>query len=202
MSPNDQEWTFPKPRKTRKHPAAAAATAAPIAAPHRTAPPAPASALKAEYLSIKRAWTPSPCCTSLRSLIASQGRVLAPVTNAICLGLGTFDPHDGSWEAKRRTYRQFIAFLTIVEELGAERPEKLANAEIQCIFQEPLFTDAERTFLVDMGHRVVDHPVACRAVTSDSLLYGVHLYRDLYQEALGAALPAMFVGTDWDTWDG
>ncbi|KID74233.1 uncharacterized protein G6M90_00g081920 [Metarhizium brunneum] len=185
-----QEWTFPKPKKTRRRPP-------PPPAPQRTAPAMSASAIRAEHLSAKRDWASSTCCTSLRELVASHGPALSPVTSAVCLGLGTFDPHDGSCESKRRTHRQFIAFLTMVEEL-----EKLAGTKIECIFQEPLFTDAERTFLTGMGYRVVDHPVACRAVTADSLLYGVHLYRELYEEALRAALPAVFVGTDWDTWDG
>lgn len=55
---------------------------------------------------------------SLRKLIASQGDVLAPVKKAICLGIGSFDPEDGSWDSKRRTYHQCIAFLAMVEELG------------------------------------------------------------------------------------
>ncbi|EFY93804.1 hypothetical protein MAC_00295 [Metarhizium acridum CQMa 102] len=185
-----QVWTFPRPKKTRRRPP-------PPPAPQRAAPPMSASAIKAEHLSAKRDWASSTCCTSLRKLIASHGPALSPVTSAVCLGLGTFDPHDGSCESKRRTHRQFIAFLTMVEEL-----EKLAGTRIECIFQEPLFTAAERTFLTGMGYRVVDHPVACRAVTADSLLYGVHLYRELYEEALRTALPAVFVGTDWDTWDG
>jgi hypothetical protein len=79
--------------------------------------------------------------------------------------------------------------------------EKYTSTRIECIFQEPLFTDSERAFLKDMGHTVVDHPVACQSVTRDTLLYGIHLYRELYQEALDAALPAVFVGTGWDTWD-
>ncbi|KHN94403.1 uncharacterized protein MAM_07719 [Metarhizium album ARSEF 1941] len=185
-----QEWTFPNPRKTRRRPA-------PPPAPTRTTTPMSASAIKAEHLSIRKAWSSSPCCTSLRSLMASRAAALPAVKQAICLGLGTFDPPSSSSESRRRTHHQLIAFQTMVEEL-----ESMTRTRIQCIFQEPLFTDQETSFLTGLGHRVVEHPAACRAVTSDSLLFGIHLYREVYEEALDRALPAIFVGTDWDTWDG
>jgi hypothetical protein len=111
MPPQTEEWTFPKPKKTRK-------SRPPQHHPQRTIPEAPPSAIKTEYLKIRKDWSPSPCCTALRQVIATHAATLSPLKKAICLGLGTFDPHDGSWESKRRTYRQYIAFLIMVEELG------------------------------------------------------------------------------------
>lgn len=114
----------------------------------------------------------------------------------MCLGIGTFDPPDGAWEAKRRTYTQLLAFEAIVDEL-----EMATDTTVQCIFQEPLFTDADAEFLTSRGYSVVDAPLGSQTVTRDALLYGIHLYRPLYAEALKDGSPAMFVGTGWDTWD-
>ena len=33
------------------------------------------------------------------------------------------------------------------------------------------------------------------------MVFGIHLYRDIWASALDKALPAMFVGTGWDVWD-
>ncbi|UNI22243.1 hypothetical protein JDV02_008147 [Purpureocillium takamizusanense] len=171
-----------------------------------------------------------------------------PVTKAVCLGIGTFDPPDGGWEAKRRTFLQLIAFLILVEEL-----ERLTRTSIPCIFQEPIFSASDVAFLTSLssGYSVVPHPRACRAVDRRALLYGIHLYRPVYALALSggggsdsgehddddggesasptsastpplppsknaaasavetappvdyaASLPAVFVGTGWDVWDG
>lgn len=38
-------------------------------------------------------------------------------------------------------------------------------------------------------------------VSDNTLLFGVHLYRPLYAQALDSNLPAIFVGTGWDIWD-
>lgn len=89
-------------------------------------PPAPRpslrspSAIAAEYHRIRSAWAapPSPCCLALAALAAKSAQCCGPVSRAVCLGIGTFDPPDGGWEAKRRTYLQLIAFLVMVDELG------------------------------------------------------------------------------------
>ena len=77
---------------------------------------------------------------------------------------------------------------------------KTTGHAIPCIFQEPHFSPADIEFLQGLGHTVVRSPAAFRAVDADSLLFGVHLYRAVYAEALATSLPRIFVGTDWDTW--
>lgn len=103
--------------------------------------------------------------------------------------------------------------------------ETLLEAPIPCLFQEPLFSASDTAFLTSLGHSVVCHPAACRAVDAHTLLYGVHLYRSLYALALARgraatdtpptpasgsshgddddddALPAVFIGTGWPVWD-
>jgi hypothetical protein len=111
----DEEWTFPKPKKTRKRPPPPPAPAQ----PQRTDAHKSPSAIKTDHLSFQNTWSSSPCCTALRTLITTHKDKLPRIKRAICLGIGTFDPDDASWEKKRRTHHQYIAFLTMIEELGA-----------------------------------------------------------------------------------
>ncbi|KAJ6442383.1 SRR1 domain-containing protein [Purpureocillium lavendulum] len=173
--------------------------------PARTDPPRSVASIESEYNTLRRAFETTSCCASLRALAAriaatdgtsghrggrrrrSSGgdgnqtdKTPPPVTKAVCLGIGTFDPPDGGWEPRRRTFLQLIAFVVLVEEL-----ERLTHTTIPCIFQEPIFTASDAAFLTSsLGHSVVEHPRACRAVDRRTLLYGVHLYRPIYALAL------------------
>ncbi|KND91756.1 hypothetical protein TOPH_03898 [Tolypocladium ophioglossoides CBS 100239] len=167
------------------------------------APPSPASTPDDEWTFVQPKKTrranaltasiPPPRTGPLRAVpdIAAEYRA------AVCLGIGTFDPADGSGEARRRTYVQLIAFLVMVDEL-----EKNAGGEkLPCFFQEPIFTASDRSFIASLGHRVVDSPAACERVDRSTLIFGVHLYRPVYALALKNGPPAVFVGTGWDVWD-
>ncbi|GAB0134661.1 hypothetical protein EsDP_00003023 [Epichloe bromicola] len=190
---SNQEWCLVKPkpgRRPRNPPPAAPAPAS------RAGPPRSLQDISFEYRRLRHDFPSKPCCRSIRRLISDNASSSSRVTKAVCLGIGTFDPPDGAWEAKRRTYTQLLAFEAIVDEL-----EKATDTTVQCIFQEPLFTDADAEFLASRGYSVVDAPLGSQAVTRDALLYGIHLYRPLYAEALKDGSPAMFVGTGWDTWD-
>lgn len=118
-----------------------------------------------------------------------------PVSTAICLGIGSFDPHEGSWPLRRRTHVQLAAFETIVAALKAR-----SNQPIRSVFQEPCFTSSDKAFLEARGHEIVESPGAYGLVKEDSFLYGVHLYSEIYSEAIAKHIPAMFIGTGWDTW--
>ncbi|KAK2592442.1 hypothetical protein QQS21_009858 [Conoideocrella luteorostrata] len=191
----DQGWSFVKPRKGCYH--KCASSTPPTIPQARSGPLRSAKDITDEYHRLRQDFCSNPCHQSIKKLITGSADSSCPVTEAICLGIGTFDPADGGWEAKRRTYIQLFALEAIIEEL-----EIITNSKIKCTFQEPLFTEADATFLRSLGHRVVEAPLASEAVTSDTLLYGIHLYRNLYAEALRSHLPAMFVGTGWATWDG
>lgn len=76
-----------------------------------------------EFLSIRSQFEASPCCDALRDIVSAfvsdnfkDGQ--SPITKAICLGIGSFDPPDGSWQLKRRAHTQLAALLIMVEELG------------------------------------------------------------------------------------
>jgi hypothetical protein len=82
-------------------------------------------------------------------------------------------------------------------------PADISGKPILCTFQEPVFSAVDKEFLQSLGHTVVESPDAYQLVDSSTLLFGNHLYRSIYEEALSRCLPRMFVGTGGDSiWDG
>ncbi|KAK1574384.1 uncharacterized protein LY79DRAFT_639771 [Colletotrichum navitas] len=152
--------------------------------------------ITAEYEAFKTRWRDTPCHVELKELVKANAEAHRTVRKAVCLGVGTFDPEDGGWDAKRRSYIQLDGFLTIVEVLSA-----LYKESIPCSFQEPRFTPNDAEFLTNLGHKVVESPTAFEAVDQDTLVFAVHMYRPIYEATLEKASPAMFVGTGWDVWD-
>ncbi|GKT66403.1 sensitivity to red light reduced- srr1 [Colletotrichum tofieldiae] len=154
-----------------------------------------------EYESFKARWRDTACHSKLRELVKTNAGKHQTVRKAVCLGVGTFDPEDGGWDAKRRSYIQLDGFLTIVEVLSHPMLAELYKESIQCSFQEPRFAPNDTEFLTNLGHKVVESPAAFEAVDEDTLVFAVHMYRPIYEATLEKALPAMFVGTGWDVWD-
>jgi hypothetical protein len=73
---------------------------------------------------------------------------------------------------------------------------------ISCIFQEPRFSPGDIEFLSSMGHEVVESPGAFEEVGGQTMVYGIHLYRPVYNESIQKAIPVVFIGTGWEVWDG
>lgn len=69
-----------------------------------------------EYRHVRSQWENEAACRELKQYVGNMGVRL--IDRAVCLGIGTFDPPDGGWETKRRTFVQLIAFLVMVECLG------------------------------------------------------------------------------------
>lgn len=80
--------------------------------------PLPVAEIRDDFKSISTRWRESDSYQSLKSLILEHHEKHQPVRKAVCLGIGTFGPDDGSWEVKRRTHVQLAAFLAMVELLG------------------------------------------------------------------------------------
>ncbi|EON98218.1 hypothetical protein UCRPA7_6272 [Phaeoacremonium minimum UCRPA7] len=199
----------------------------PRAGPESNFPPNPHARLtlqdiRTDHEKIPRKWRASPASSALADLIIDNRRSHAPITNAVCLGLGSFDPEDGSFDATRRSHVQLDAFLAITKLLSMPMPncpphgssavffslmcvcllpEADSNEPVHCVFQEPRFTATDKELIKDLGHTVVDSPGAFDLIDSNALVFGVHLYRDIWASALDKSLPAMFVGTGWDVWD-
>ncbi|RYP49287.1 hypothetical protein DL768_004970 [Monosporascus sp. mg162] len=163
------------------------------------------SEIQRDHERFSREWQESSCQRQLRDLIASRtGRPTTTVSQAVCLGIGSFDPEDGAWEVKRRAHIQLAAFLSIVGELGhgGGGGAQQQQPPIRCYFQEPLFTLADETFIRGMGHEVLGSPSGFEVIDRDTFVFGVHLYRDVYGQAIAKCVPAIFVGTGLDVWEG
>lgn len=197
-SQDSDGWTR-VPAKGRRRGGRSRPSAAPVAIGHspglpRTENLRSASDIADEYRRIRAQWETTEASQILRRFVTDHGP--ASVSTAVCLGIGTFDPPDGGWDTKRRTYVQLIAFLLVVEAFEGKLGRK-----IECVFQEPVFTEPDKAFITSLGHQAVDSPQGFDMVKPGTLLFGVHLYRPIYAKALESCLPAVFIGTDLDVWD-
>lgn len=177
-------------------------TSNPFPQPSRAVPNLTKEEIQKDFENFNAQFQTSPGAASLRDTITEfVSDALAdgndkPVTQAISLGIGSFDPTDGSWQLKRRAHTQLAAMLFMVRLLE----EKTSSGPIKCIFQEPIFTSGDIGFLTTMGHEVVDSPVASNSVNAGTLFFGPHLYKEIYGKALKGELPSVWVGTDWIVW--
>lgn len=80
--------------------------------------------------------------------------------------------------------------------------EETTGEKIECFHQEPRFAQPDKDFIAALGGTVVESPASYDLVDDKTLVFGVHLYRDIWAAALEKSLPAIFVGTGWDVWDG
>ncbi|KAI2463906.1 hypothetical protein F4781DRAFT_97470 [Annulohypoxylon bovei var. microspora] len=153
------------------------------------------SDIEREHRRVRDQWRASTSCAKLREIVASHNCSSA-ITHAVCLGLGSFDPDDGSWENKRRAHVQLAAFLYMVEQMQCD-----GQVPIRCLFQEPVFKSVDEAFIRSLGHEVVRSPGGFEQVSISTLVFGIHLYRDVYAQALSKDLPAVFVGTPREVWE-
>ncbi|KAL8291178.1 hypothetical protein RB597_005495 [Gaeumannomyces tritici] len=181
------------------------AAAAPITMPPPDDLEAAVDEISATYTHIRDRWLAGPAYAALRSLIRSAAPSHAPVTAAVCLGNGPLHAPDSNWDRRRTAHVQTVALLALIDLLSepeeATPPPPQPAQKIRCVFQEPEYTPADVAFIERMGHVVVEDPAAFDMVSESGLLWGVHMYHEVYSRALGGAQPAMFVGTKWTTWD-
>ncbi|KAK6204053.1 hypothetical protein LQW54_008514 [Pestalotiopsis sp. IQ-011] len=197
-NPEEEAWTFVSSKRNRQSKRRAppvAGTISHASAPVRTTPNLPLEDIRTDYKKFSQQWTDSKCCRKLKEVLQSKSCHPHP-QKAICLGLGSFDPEDGSWQTRRRSHIQLAAFATLVESLEKDPKEKM-----RCIFQEPCFTASDIEFLKSLGYEVLDSPGGFEAVSEDSIVFGIHLYRDIYTAAIEKAIPTMFIGTGYDVWE-
>ncbi|KUI70007.1 hypothetical protein VM1G_04796 [Cytospora mali] len=152
--------------------------------------------IKADHSKIASKWLATGGYTKLCKFIKTNAATHAKITRAICLGLGAFDPEDGSLVAQRRSHIQLAAFLAIVDILKEENGQP-----IECFYQEPRFAQPDKDFIESIGGNVVDSPASYDLVDETTLVFGVHLYRDIWAAALKKSLPGIFVGTGWGVWE-
>ncbi|OAA66390.1 hypothetical protein LEL_10489 [Akanthomyces lecanii RCEF 1005] len=172
----DGGWTHVK-RKSRRNAPSPSKTATTTHLPPDTFAPRttgvlrPPEALRTDYDRIHTQWLESPVHQALIKLVDDHAKGLR-ISKVVCLGIGTFDPDDGAWEAKRAAYVQLCALSTLISQLHSDK-----------------------SFLAALGYRVVASPTAYELIDDATLLFAVHLYRPIYAAALKSSLPAIFVGT-------
>lgn len=74
--------------------------------------------IKANHNKVASKWRETKCHEQLCKIIKEKSASHEKITRGVCLGLGTFDPEDGSWSAQRRSHIQLAAFLAMVEALS------------------------------------------------------------------------------------
>lgn len=74
--------------------------------------------IKADHHKIASKWRTTECYEKLRSIVVGKSLSHQRVNRAVCLGIGAFDPEDGSWTSQRRSHIQLAAFLAIVDTLS------------------------------------------------------------------------------------
>lgn len=78
--------------------------------------------------------------------------------------------------------------------------ESHCQHKIKRVIQEPMFTQIDRDFCVELGFEVVDTPDAFPMVDEQTLVYGIHMELRTYHLAL-ATLPTAFIGGGLDEWE-
>ncbi|KAG9254092.1 uncharacterized protein F5Z01DRAFT_116813 [Emericellopsis atlantica] len=200
-TPLDDGWTVVKPKSRQRAPKLRPKSRQILAQASASASQADVKRVRsiaeitAQYDRIRTQYESEASYTKLRDLVKEHAPKKG-VKKAVCLGIGTFDPVDGGWEMKKKAFIQLAAFLLMVQVL-----EHQSHTSIDCAFQEPVFTTSDKEFIKSLGHRVVDSPEGFDMVGQDTLLFGIHLYRPIYIQAMEKATPIMFVGTELDVWD-
>lgn len=70
------------------------------------------------------------------------------------------------------------------------------DEKLECIFQDPQYTDLDAEFLASLGYTVVQDPEAISKIHESSLVYAIHCYADVYMAVSKALRPSIMVGTD------
>ncbi|EGO52112.1 hypothetical protein NEUTE1DRAFT_90058 [Neurospora tetrasperma FGSC 2508] len=145
----------------------------------------------------RQEWQISDCWKTLKDLLATaRSESNHPlITKAICFGPGPYDPSNGSFAARRTAHMQTAAFCAIVDFL-----ESQCDHKIKRVIQEPMFTQIDKDFCVELGFEVADTPDAFSMVDEHTLVYGIHMELRTYYLAL-ATLPATFIGGGLEEWE-
>lgn len=66
--------------------------------------------------------------------------------------------------------------------------------------QEPRFTPTDKEFCAKLGLEAVESPDAFSTVDENTLVFGIHMELDIYNQAL-ANRPAIYVGASLQEWE-
>ena len=78
--------------------------------------------------------------------------------------------------------------------------ESRSGGDIKCVVQEPRFTQTDKEFCAKLGLEAVESPDAFSVVDESTLVFGIHMELDIYNQAL-ANRPAIYVGASLQEWE-
>lgn len=148
-------------------------------------------------------WESSEAAKQLKDIL--KGR--SGVKNVVCLGLGSLQ--SARREGRRSSFTQLAALMMILEEFGElVLKEQMGNTDeilggigadkIQCVFQDPQYTETDKEFLISLAGTVVDDPLAFDHIKEHTLVYAIHCYGPVYKTISSGPRPVVLIGTDVD----
>ena len=115
------------------------------------------------------------------------------LTQCISLGLGSFEEVAAERGVPQltdsNTSLHQLAVLTVMLRILHDRHD------IQEVyFQDPAFTQLEKTFLQSLGYTVLEHPAAIERISASTFLFAPFLVYPVAAKALAVAFPALYIG--------
>lgn len=107
----EEEWTRVKTKSRHRQGPRKAPSKAASQTQTQTPSTHTVADIAAEYETFRHRWQDGEASRRLKETIEANAAFGQVVRKAVCLGIGTFDPDHGGWDAKRRTYIQLVAFL-------------------------------------------------------------------------------------------
>ena len=115
------------------------------------------------------------------------------LTQCICLGLGSFDDvaaEGGVLQlSDSNTSLHQLAVLTVMLRLLHDRHDIH-----EVYFQDPAFTQVEKSFLQSLGYTVLEDPAAIETMSASTFLFAPFLGYPVAAKALAVAFPALYIG--------
>ena len=131
---------------------------------------------------------------------AIEKQTAFPITNYICLGLGTMagifrdsNPTNVSNAEKfdLTPIAQLVAFEFWIQTL------KKHNHHIEHVyFQDPQFNVVDKAFLSSLGYEVIDSPASKDFITAETFLYTPYANLDAVYHTIKGSFPALYIGND------
>lgn len=141
--------------------------------------------MEAEHTRFRQQWEASDACSKLKTLVRDSISGLV-VKKVVSLGLGSFQ--NCFFHARRTSHTQFAALQTIVQALDIQ--------DLRLLAQEPNTTVLDKEFLKSMKFESVDDPSGVEQIDSETLVFAVHCYADLYSQVGKQPQAAVLIASD------
>ena len=115
------EWTYVKPKRSARQSRRSKALQEHVArnaGRPRTTDLRSVDQLDKEFRRVQAEFEELAYAKKLRGLVAEHAGHFKRISQAINLGIGSFDADDLSWNSRRQTFTQLAVFLVMIEELG------------------------------------------------------------------------------------